>query len=93
MLPFVVIPSSCLRPLQNHLHRLVIVSLDLEVGDPAVPLRCGNLPMPQEVLNGSKISIGIEKLSGHGVAKPMAGDVQFAFSRIGFYPLLDASHG
>jgi hypothetical protein len=49
--------------------------------------------MPQEVLNGSQIRIGIEKLSGHRVAKAMAGHVQSAFSGIIFHPLLDASHG
>ena len=93
MLPFVVILSSCLRPLQNHFHGLVVVSLDLEVRYPAVPLGCGNLAMPQKVLNGSKIRIGVEELSGHGVAKTMAGDVQPGFSGIIFHPLLDASHG
>ena len=82
----------CLRPLQNHLHGLVVVSLDLEVCYPAVALRCGNLAMSQKVLNGSKVGIGIEKLRGHGVAKPMTRDVQPALSRIVFDPLLDTSH-
>jgi len=59
-LPLVLILSSCLRPLQDHLHGLVVVSLDLEVRYPAVALGCGNLAMPQEVLDGSKISIGVE---------------------------------
>ena len=71
---------------------LVVVSLDLEVRYPAVPLGCGNLAMPQEVLDGSKVSIGVEKLRGHGVAKPMTRDVQPALSRIAFDPLLDASN-
>ena len=93
MLPFVVILSSCLRPLQDHFHGLVVVSLDLEVRDPAVPLGRGNLIVPQEVLNGSQIRIGVEKLSGHGMAKAMARDIQLAFTRIGFHPLLDASDG
>ena len=90
---FFRIPSLGLRPLQDHLHRLVVVSLDFEVGDPAVPLGRGNLTMAQEVLNSSQVRIGVEKLSGHGVAEAMAGDVQPAFSCIGFHPLLDASHG
>jgi len=90
-LPFVVILFSCLRPLQDHLDGLVVVSLDLEVRYPAVPLGCGNLAMPKEILDGSKISIGVEKLRGHGVAKPMTRDVQPALSRIVFDPLLDAS--
>ena len=93
LFPVVIIFPLCLRPLQNHLHRLVVVSLNLEVRYPAVALRGGNLIMPQKVLNGSKISIGVEKLRGHGVAQPMTGDVQLAFSRIVFHPLLDASHG
>ena len=69
--PFVLILSSCLRPLQDYLHGLVVVSLDLEVRYPAVALGCGNLAMAQEVLDGRKASIGVEKLRGHGVAKPM----------------------
>ena len=90
-LSFVLILFSCLRPLQDHLHGLVVVSLDLEVRYPAVPLGGRNLAMPQEVLDGSKVSIGVEKLRGHGVAKPMTRDVQPALSRIAFDPLLDAS--
>jgi len=90
-LSFVILLFSCLRPLQDHLHGFVVVSLDLEVRYPAVPLGCGDLAMPQEVLDGSQGSIGVEKLSGHGMAKPVAGDVQPAFSRIGFHSLLDAS--
>ena len=90
-LPFVVLLFLGLRPLQDHLDSLVVVSLDLEVRYPAVALGCGNLAMPQEVLDGSKGSIGVEKLRGHGVAKPMTRDVQPALSRIVFDPLLDAS--
>ncbi len=82
----------CLRPLQNHFHGFVVVSLDLEIRDPAVPLGGGDLAMPEKVLNGRKVRIGIEKLRGHGVAQPMAGDVQFAFARIVFHSLLDAAH-
>jgi hypothetical protein len=72
----------CLRPLQNYLHGLVIVSLDLEVRYPAVALGCGYLAMRQEILNGRKASIGIEELRGHSVAKSMTRDIQHAFSRI-----------
>ena len=91
-LPFVVILFWCLRPLQDHLDGLVVVSLDLEVCYPAVALRGGDLAMPQKVLNGRKVSIGIEELRGHSMAKPMTRDVQSTFSRIVFDPLLDASH-
>ena len=48
--------------------------------------------MPKKVLKGSQISIGVEKLSGHGVVKTMAGDIESGFSCIGFHPLLEASH-
>jgi len=34
--------------------------LDLEVRYPAVALGGGNLAMPQQVLDGGKISIGVE---------------------------------
>jgi len=90
-LPFVLILFSCLRPLQDYLHGLVVVSLDLEVRYTAVALGGGNLAMPQEILDSSKASIGVEKLCGHGVAKPMTRDAQVALSRIVFDPLLDAS--
>ena len=81
----------CLRPLQNYLHSLVVVSLDLEVRYPAVALGCRNLAMPQEILDGRKVRIGIEKLRGHGVAKPMTRDVQLALSRIVFDPFSDGA--
>ena len=67
-----VILFLCLRPLQDHLHGLVVVSLDLEVRYPTVALRGGNLAMAQEILDGRQVRVGIEKLRGHGVAKPMA---------------------
>ncbi len=92
LFPVVIIFLLYLRPLQNHLYRLVVVSLDLEVGDPAVPLCGRDLTMPQEVLNGSKVCIGVEELRGHRVAKAMAGNVEFAFSRIVLHPLLNASY-
>jgi hypothetical protein len=44
--------------------------------------------MAQEFLDGSQVCIGVEKLSGHGVAEAMAGDVQLAFPRIRFHLLL-----
>jgi len=75
-LPFVLLLLSCLRPLQDHRHGLVVVSLDLEVRNPAVPLGGGYLAMPHKVLNGRKVRIGIEKLRGHSVPKPMTRDIQ-----------------
>jgi len=89
-LPFFIL-FLCLRPLQNYLHGFVVVPLDLEVGYPAVALGCSNLAVSQEALYSRKGRIGIEKLRGHGVTKPMAGDVQLALSRIGFHSLLDSS--
>jgi len=65
--PFLV-PASFAGPL----HGLVVVSLDLEVRYPTVALRGGNLAMAQEILDGRQVRVGIEKLRGHGVAKPMA---------------------
>ena len=89
----VVVFFRCLRPLHNHLHGFVVVALNLQIRNPAVALSCGNLTMPEKVLNGSQMRIGVEKLSGHGMAKPMTGDIQLTFARIGFHPLLDAAHG
>jgi hypothetical protein len=48
--------------------------------------------MPQEILDRCKIRVSIEKLRGHGVAKPMTGNPQPALSGIRFHPLLDPSH-
>ncbi len=90
-LPIVVILFLCLRSLQDHLHGLVVVSLDLDVRHLAVALGCGNLAMPQEILDGRQIGISVEQLRSHGVAKPMTRDVQAALSRIVFDPLLNAS--
>jgi hypothetical protein len=74
-------------------NRLVVLSLDFEVCYSAVTPGCGNLAIPQEILDSSKVSIGIEKLCGHGVAKSMTRDVEPALSRIVFDPFLDTSHG
>jgi len=83
----------CLRLLQNHPHRLVVVSLDLEVRYPAIALGRGDLAMSEEILDRSQIRIGVQKLRGHGVTKLMTRDPQPALSRIVFDPLLDASDG
>ena len=91
--PFAIILFLGLHSLQNQLHCLVVVSLDFEVRYPAVALSGGDLTMPQEILDRRKISVGIEKLRGHSVAKPMTGDRQPALSCIVFDPLLNPSHG
>jgi len=43
--------------------------LDLEVRYQAVALGCRNLAMPEEVLDRSKASIGVNKLRGHVVGE------------------------
>ena len=63
------------RLLQNHLHRLVIISLDFEVGNARIPL-CGfDSGVSQQILDGDKVRISIDQLGSHGVAKMMTGYV------------------
>ena len=48
-----------LRPLQNDLHGLVVLPLDLEVGHAAVPLGRGNMLVSQKVLDSGKVGLRI----------------------------------
>lgn len=69
--------------MQDQLHRLVVVSLDVvdvEVCNAAVTLCGRHLAMAQEVLNGRQIGIGVEKLRGHGMPKPMTRDAEMILS-------------
>jgi len=58
--------------LQNHPHSLVIVTLHLEVGHPAVPLGRFDPGMPQEILDSHQGSVGIEELGSHGMPQLVA---------------------
>ena len=52
----------------HHLgNRLLVVSLDLEIGHLAIALRGLDPGVSQEVLDRHQIRIGIEQLGGHGV--------------------------
>lgn len=47
--------------------------------------------MSQEVLDRREVSIGVEHLRGHRVAKMMAGDPKIGFARIVLHAFLDAA--
>jgi hypothetical protein len=51
----------------------VVVTLHLPIGDLAVAFRRLDAGMPQKILDGDEIRIGIEQLGGHGVTKLMTG--------------------
>jgi len=54
-------------PLQNDRHRLVVVTLNLLIGYPAVLLSGFYPAVPQKILYRYKIRIGVEHLGGHRV--------------------------
>ena len=56
-----------LRPLQNDLHGLVVLPLDLEVGHAAVPLGRGDLAVAEKVLDGGEAGVGIQELGCEGM--------------------------
>ena len=59
-------------PRHDQFHRSVIVSLDLEIGDPAIPLGSGDPAVSEKILHNDEIRIGIEQLRRHGVPKLVA---------------------
>ena len=88
LLPFVIIRFLCLRPLQDRLHGLVVVPLNLEVRYSAVPPTTPlGLPVP-----GNEISTG----SIYGAVYPQIWDFQDTpivlndgYSTFSIYPTLD----
>jgi hypothetical protein len=59
------------RSLHNHLHGFAVISLDFQVGHPAVTLAGSDGVVPQQVLDGGEIGIGMEHLRGHGMTQMM----------------------
>ena len=53
---------------------VLIITLHLEIGDLAIALRRLDPGVPQQILDRHQIRIGVEQLSGHGVAQLMAAD-------------------
>jgi hypothetical protein len=45
--------------MHDHLHGFIVIPLDFEVGDLAVALGSGNPGVPQEILDGGQVRIGI----------------------------------
>ena len=57
---------------QHHLaNRLMVISLNLEIGYFTVSLCRADLVMAQQILDNNQIGIGIEKLRGYGVFESM----------------------
>ena len=50
----------------------VVVTLHFPIGDLAVAFRGFDAGMPQKILDGDEIRIGIEELRGHGVPELVA---------------------
>jgi hypothetical protein len=59
-------------PLQDYRHGLVIVTLHLEIGHPAVALSGFDPGMPQEILDGHQGPVGIKELGGHVITQLVA---------------------
>ena len=71
MAPFSwIYKTPCVRSLSllhDQFHGLVIVSLDLEVGHPAVALGRRDVLVAQKVLDRREIGVSVQKLRGEGV--------------------------
>ena len=80
-------------PLHDHLHGVEVISLNIEVRYPAVALRGFHIAVSEQILDGGKIRIGVEKLCGHRMAEMMAGNSQLRFPGIVFHALLYAADG
>ena len=77
--------------MKHLVHGVVVITSNLRVGDPAIPL-CGfNARVIQQVLDGDQISIGVEHLRGHRMAKLMATDSQTCSAGIELHAMLDAT--
>jgi len=79
-------------PSEDHLHGLIIVSLDFTIRHPAVALGRCDPAMAEKVLYGDQFSIGIEHLGGHGMAQMMTGGLESGLSPVIFHPFLNASN-
>jgi len=75
---------------QELLHGLVVILLDPQVGDLAVPLRSGDGAVSEQVLDGGQRRAGIEHLRGHRVPQMMTGCPDAGSFRIVLHSLLDA---
>jgi DNA-binding NtrC family response regulator len=62
--------------LNDQFHVFEVIPHHLEIGYSAIPLRDIDPIISQEVLDGDHLCLCIEKLSGHGVAQVMAGDLE-----------------
>ena len=80
------------RCLHDHLHRVEVIPLHFEIGDPAVALRGLDVAVPEQILDRAQIGIGIEQLRGHRVPQMMTGDAELCFAGIVLHALLDAAN-
>src|SRR4030042_2900687 len=80
-------------PLQDHGHGLMIVTLHLEIGHPAVPLGGFDPGMSQKILDGHQGRVGIKELRGHGVPELMARHFESRLAGVMLQAFLDPSYG
>src|SRR5271157_407400 len=78
--------------LYDELDSFVVITLYLRVRHAAVALGRGDVRMPEKVLDGRDIRIGIEELRGHRVAQTVTGDFNLTLPCIVFDTFLDTSH-
>jgi hypothetical protein len=90
-LPSAIIPVR-LRPLQDNLHRLVIVPLHFEVRCPAVALGRGKVRMTQKILDRGQLGVRVQKLGGEGMTEPVTGHLKAGFAPLVLDPLLDSPY-
>ena len=55
--------------MQDNVDGLIVISLHFKIRNSAVALGCCNTAVAQQILNGGKIGIGIQQLSGHRVSQ------------------------
>ena len=60
-------------PLYYFRDGLVVIPLNFEIGDPAVPLRGLDSRVAKEILNGYQVGICIQELGCHGVPELVTG--------------------
>ena len=59
------------RSLHDHLHGFIVIPSDLEIGDPAIALGCGDMGMSQKILDGGERGIGVQELCREGMSQAM----------------------
>jgi len=70
------------RLLHDHLHRIEVVPLHLEIRHPAIPLGRLYIAVPEKILDGAQIGIRIEQLRSHRVPEMVTGKTELCLTGI-----------